>query len=101
MLFSSYGQLVASDTDTSKDIYRYDAVTGSLGRVSVGEDGYDANGNDSRFDATIPYEKLQEANVYKQEDMETRAISEDGSRDGVHDRGAAVARCRERSGERV
>lgn len=81
LLFSSYGQLVPGDTDTSKDIYRYDAMTGSLERVSVGEDGYDANGNDSRFDATIPYQKLQEAgNVYKQEDMETRAISEDGSR---------------------
>ena len=68
LVFSSYGQLVASDTDTARDVYRYDAERGVLDRVSVGEEGADANGNDDRFDATIsPYSYLH-------------AISEDGTR---------------------
>ena len=42
-----------SDTDTAKDVYRYDAETGALDRVSGGEADADANGNNDLFDATI------------------------------------------------
>jgi hypothetical protein len=42
-------QLVASDTDSARDVYRYDASTGSLVEVSSGPDGGDTDG----FDATL------------------------------------------------
>ena len=79
LLFTSYGRLVPGDTDTSKDVYRYDAQTGSLIRVSVGEDGYDANGNDDGFGAEIP--PLEDKGQFRGDnEMADRAISEDGSR---------------------
>jgi hypothetical protein len=79
LLFSTYAQLVASDTDTAKDIYRYDAETGVINRVSIGERGYDANGNNNAFDATIP-PSHRGGHVVLQHEMSGRAISEDGSR---------------------
>jgi hypothetical protein len=76
LVFSSYGQLVTSgrqaDTDNASDVYRYDAESGVLDRVSVGEAGYHSNGNGSdnvreNADATIRARA-------------GRAVSEDGSR---------------------
>jgi hypothetical protein len=88
LVFSSYAQLIEGsaegDTDNAKDVYRYDAQTGTLKRVSLGEDGSheNGNGNDSAncaCDASIA--KNQEYHyVYFQHDMNSRAISEDGSR---------------------
>lgn len=80
---SSYGQLLANDTDDAKDVYRYDVATGTLERVSVGEGGYDANGNCNDAvndcDAAIAYKRLgSRASI--QAELESRAISEDGSR---------------------
>jgi hypothetical protein len=86
LVFSSYGQLVANDTDSARDVYRYDAETGGLVRVSVGEGGYDANGNgndstESDADATIrSREQIYSELVYVQHEMSTLSISEDGSR---------------------
>lgn len=79
LLFPSYGQLLPGDTDTASDIYRYDAVTGTLDRISIGEAGYDANGNNDAFDATIPAEE-SEGLVSVKARLGTRAISEDGTR---------------------
>jgi hypothetical protein len=79
LVFSSYGQLVSSDTDTAKDIYRYDAETGALDRVSLGEAGSDANGNNSLFDATIALGNWG-GKVARQYEMGNRAMTEDGSR---------------------
>ncbi len=43
-------QLVLTDTDSSADIYRYDAVTGEMARVSTGVSGAGGNGEfDARF----------------------------------------------------
>ena len=82
LVFATYGQLVGGDTDTAKDVYRYDAQTGALERVSVGEDDYDANGNNNEFDANIEHGAmgLAEGLVDFQQEMATRAVSEDGSR---------------------
>jgi hypothetical protein len=80
LVFSTYAQLAADDTDSARDIYRYDAETGALERVSLGEAGYDANGNNSAFNAHIAgYERytLQPTELLR---MGTRAVSEDGSR---------------------
>jgi hypothetical protein len=88
LVFSSFGRLAENDTDNAKDVYRYDAVTGALERVSVGEAGHDANGNrhdsagEPRFgDAAIVPGHVSEApKVTRQHELDSRAISGDGSR---------------------
>lgn len=79
LVFASYGQLLASDSDTAEDVYRYDAESGTLERVSVGEDGGDTNGNDDRFGATIANGHANKG-IVLQDELNNRAISEDGSR---------------------
>ena len=79
LVFSSYAQLTASDTDAAKDVYRYDAQTGQLNRVSLGEGGYDANGNSGDVDAEIPGGYFGGL-VKHQYELANRAVSEDGSR---------------------
>jgi hypothetical protein len=79
LVFSTYAQLSANDTDTSKDVYRYDASTGVLERVSLGEAGYDANGNAGSFDAQITPSLLGGA-VFEEYGLDSRVVSEDGSR---------------------
>jgi hypothetical protein len=84
LVFSSYGQLLPEDTDAAKDVYRYDAETGVLERVSIGEGGYDANGSGGSRGAQIPVGNhgvgTEEGSVRTQYEMGSRAISEDGSR---------------------
>jgi hypothetical protein len=80
LVFATHAQLVPGDTDAAKDVYRYDAVTDELERVSLGEHGYDANGNNSRFDAAIAQGNWGERGIRYQYDLGSRAISEDGSR---------------------
>jgi hypothetical protein len=109
LVFASYAQLTADDTDNAKDVYRYDAQAGTLVRISGGEGGYGADGNcndgsepssnrevdglkepvegtETICDATITpgnasRELLSEtAKVVAQHEMKTRAVSEDGSR---------------------
>jgi hypothetical protein len=79
LVFASYGRLVPADTDRAADIYRYDAVTGRLDRVSIGVKGYDANGNHDGFDATIG-RHVEQALVTEKYELAMRAMSEDGTR---------------------
>jgi len=86
LVFSTYARLVKGDTDNAKDVYRYDAVTGVLDRVSLGEAGADENGNhgDSEkenSDASIA-RGGQDGNptIIGEYGLGTRAISGDGSR---------------------
>jgi Tol biopolymer transport system component len=51
LVFRTANQLLPTDTDTALDIYRYDADTGELTRVSVGTSG--GSGNTDGFDASI------------------------------------------------
>lgn len=53
LLFPTYARLGAGDTDEGQDVYRYDAETGSLVRISIGQDGYDDNGNATNANAWI------------------------------------------------
>lgn len=78
LVFATYAQLTRSDTDAAKDIYRYDALTGTLDRVSSGEGGADRNGNES-FEARIPPANWGGRSVQLQYEMNNRAISENGS----------------------
>jgi hypothetical protein len=79
LLFSSYAQLTADDTDATKDVYRYDAETGAVERVSVGENGYDANGNNDNFNSSMALGH-HGGSVRFQYELDVRAITEDGSR---------------------
>ncbi len=79
LVFSSYGRLTADDTGDAKNIYRYDAATGELDRVSVGEEGADNDGNGGMANATIAWGSPG-GSVVGQYEMSSRAISEDGSR---------------------
>jgi hypothetical protein len=45
LVFTSACHLTAGDTSTARQVFQYDAQSGSMTRVSVGLDGYDDNGN--------------------------------------------------------
>jgi len=49
LVFVSHGDLTADDTSASgaQQVFRYDAQSGQLNRVSIGNDGFDDNGNRS------------------------------------------------------
>ena|GEM_PF-1040661 len=51
MIFATYARLGTDDSDEGQDVYRYDTDTGSLVRISIGQDGYDANGNATNANA--------------------------------------------------
>ncbi len=55
LVFTSHGTLTADDTSTSgaAQVFRYDALTGELVRISIGEGGFDDNGNAGMGEATI------------------------------------------------
>jgi hypothetical protein len=80
LVFASYARLREDDTDEARDVYRYDASSETLQRVTLGEGGYDADGNDSRFDASITAVGIHPGReVLRQYDMGSLAVSEDGS----------------------
>jgi hypothetical protein len=78
LVFTTYGRLLASDTDTGRDVYRYDAQSETLDRVSVGEEGYSQNGNAEGYDVRLPLRQVGQVQV--NDELGYRAISEDGSR---------------------
>jgi hypothetical protein len=45
LVFMSYGQLTTDDHSSQAQVFRYDAQTGRLIRISVGNDGFSDNGN--------------------------------------------------------
>lgn len=79
LVFATYGQLTKGDTNAAKDVYRYDATTGTLARVSGGEDGFDPNGDEGLLGASIAQGHLG-GTASLQYEMNNRAVSEDGSR---------------------
>jgi hypothetical protein len=79
LVFATHAQLTSDDTNAAKDIYRYDAETGVVSRVSIGEDGYEPNGSHGVLGAKIAAGNWG-GRVFEQYEMDVRAISEDGSR---------------------
>jgi DNA-binding beta-propeller fold protein YncE len=55
LVLASHAALTADDTSTTgaAQVFRYDAQTGELVRISVGEDGFNDNGNAGQGDARI------------------------------------------------
>lgn len=98
LVFTTYARLIGSgpqaDTDNAQDVYRYDAQTGGLQRISVGENGFDDNGNSSDGESeTWQINKHPAASADARTSPEVtglidqeersgvrRAVSEDGSR---------------------
>ncbi|MGA7704426.1 MAG: hypothetical protein WB998_05965 [Solirubrobacteraceae bacterium] len=80
LVFSSFGRLTSGDADGARDIYRYEAASGLLERVSVGEAGRDANGNNSAYSAAMRDEEKSEASSAAKARLRVRAINEDGTR---------------------
>jgi hypothetical protein len=53
LVFTSNRDLTPDDTSTTRQVFEYDAQTGTLVRVSIGQAGYNHNGNSSANFATI------------------------------------------------
>ena len=69
--------LTPDDTSTVAQVFEYDAQTGSLLRASIGQDGYNNNGNTDVAEASIPPHSFNRSNPT---DYSTRlAVSADGS----------------------
>ena len=53
LAFADSAQLTPDDTSSAQQVFRYDAQTGELVRVSIGQDGFNDNGNTNTFAANI------------------------------------------------
>lgn len=85
-VFTTYAQLTHEDTNRASDVYRYDAANGKLNRVSLGENGFDDNGNREVLNGSGEPLGAQIAagfyggRTFRQHELNNRAVSEDGSR---------------------
>jgi hypothetical protein len=81
LVFDTGAALTPDDTDTAVDVYEYDSLSGRLVRASGGHDGYDSDGNNNAFDATIPAPDYNAplAGAGVRTDHFARAVSDDGS----------------------
>jgi hypothetical protein len=73
LVFASKADLTPGDTSTATQLFRYDSQTGGLVRISVGQNGFNDNGNTATLDAEIPplgNNRLESSGL---------AISDDGS----------------------
>ena len=81
LVFTSHRALTADDTraEGPEQVYEYDAQTGVLTRVSVGEDGFNNGGNEGVDSASIVGDYIQ-AGVGKSVPVRTDpTMSNDGS----------------------
>jgi hypothetical protein len=53
-VFTSTADLTPGDTSTAQQIFEYDAQTGALVRCSIGQNGFNDNGNTDVFNAELP-----------------------------------------------
>jgi hypothetical protein len=75
---STTGHLTPDDTSTAAQVFEYDAQTGSILRVSIGQDGYNDNGNTSVAGASIlapGYSQASDPTAY----WSNLSVSADGS----------------------
>jgi ribosomal protein L24E len=82
LLFTSHGALT-SDAGTGEgpaQVYRYDAESERLDRVSIGAQGFNNDGNSGTGDATIPELGSGSIGVFIGQTRRDPAMSDDGSR---------------------
>jgi hypothetical protein len=78
LAFTSYADLTPGDTSTARQVFEYDTQTGALARVSIGQNGFNDNGNTDTFNAAIPAPSYTEGGADREE-TNPRPISNDGS----------------------
>jgi hypothetical protein len=81
-VFTTAAHITPDDTASVKQVFEYDAKTGRLVRVSTGEGGYAANGNNNALGASIAAPEFGAPGFEKQQELfedGTRAVSDDGS----------------------
>jgi hypothetical protein len=54
LVFTSKADLTPGDTSTAAQVFEYDAETGKLVRCSIGQNGFNDNGNTDAFNAELP-----------------------------------------------
>jgi hypothetical protein len=74
LAFTSVALLTPDDTSAARQVFRYDARTAGLVRVSIGQGGFNQNGNTDTLPARIPF-NLSSRRVAR----EPSAISADGA----------------------
>jgi hypothetical protein len=83
LVFDSFARLVTAgveaDSSGAQQVYRYDFRTGALVRVSVGHEGFAADGNTPGFDAVIGPADSGELGAFPTAADSSRAINEDGN----------------------
>jgi hypothetical protein len=78
LLFASSAALTPDDTSSVSQLFRYDATTGQLIRVSTGQNGFGEDGNTATNAVTIPASFVHFAGY--QSGPPQKMISDDGSR---------------------
>ena len=79
LVFDSFASLTPGKTSAAQAVYLYDATTGHLVRASIGQDGYDNNGNNDAYNATIGSDLHFERESPSEDTSDVGAVSEDGS----------------------
>jgi hypothetical protein len=79
LVFPSVADLTPDDTSTVAQIFRYDAGSGELVRVSVGAGGFNNDGNTSTLPASIPIYNGTVSRVAARVATTASAVSGDGS----------------------
>ena len=84
LVFQTAAQLITSgpeaDTDGAGDVYRYDARTGELNRVSIGEPSYPDSGNGNTPGVSAELQGAVQSTSVAQSEVSAHAvISDDGS----------------------
>ncbi len=74
LVFTSAADLTSGDTSIAQQVFEYDTQTGELTRVSIGQDGFNNNGNTSVLNAELPREKRY---LFEQRER-TLAVSDNG-----------------------
>jgi hypothetical protein len=80
-VFTTTAHITPDDTSNSAQVFEYDADTGKLARISIGEEGYAENGNGNLRGASIAVLHYITGNESQtgEFEMNTRAVSDNGS----------------------
>ena len=81
-VFATSAKITPDDSSPAEQVFEYDARSGRLARVSIGEDGYGENGNEGAAGATIAAPAYVANGSFMSLELaegETRAVSDDGS----------------------
>ncbi len=79
-VFVDSGDMTPGDTGTARQVFEYDAQTGELVRCSIGQDGFNDNGNtdNPELNAYLPFELLSPTPNIPPADRPL-AVSDDGA----------------------